>query len=156
TNLPSTFLPDEDQGALFLDIQLPDAASLERTEEIMAGIEETLSSTEGVENVISVAGYSLLQGTLTANGGFALASLTPWGERAEPSLQIDGILATLRARFATIPGANIAAFAPPAIPGIGAVGGFDLRLQALRGQPPEEIAQAVRSVVAAVNQAPEI
>src|SRR3546814_3219970 len=87
TTLFRSFLPDEDQGAIFLDIQLPDAASLDRTQQIMAGIQETLSATEGVENVISVAGYSILQGTLVPNGGFALASLAPWGKREEPHLQ---------------------------------------------------------------------
>ncbi|HET8728603.1 MAG TPA: efflux RND transporter permease subunit, partial [Alphaproteobacteria bacterium] len=127
TNLPSTFLPDEDQGALFLDIQLPEAASLDRTQAIMAGIEETLSATEGVENVVSVAGFSILQNTLVPNGGFALASLAPWEERAEPHLQLGALLNDLRAQFAGIPGATIAVFAPPAIPGIGAVGGLDLR-----------------------------
>ncbi len=156
TLLPATFLPDEDQGALFLDIQLPDAASLNRTQEIMGDVEQTLSTTEGVENVISVAGYSILQGTQVPNGGMAVASLAPWGQRDEPQVQLDAILNTLRARFATIPGATVSVFAPPAIPGIGAVGGFDLRLQALQGQPPEEIAQVARSFVASINDAPEI
>jgi HAE1 family hydrophobic/amphiphilic exporter-1/multidrug efflux pump len=156
TSLPSTFLPDEDQGALFLDIQLPDAASLDRTRAIMAQIESTLNETEGVENVITVSGFSILQSTLLPNGGFALASLAPWEEREEPHLQIAALLGNLRAQFATIPGANIAVFAPPAIPGVGAVGGLDLRLQALQGQPPEEIAQVARSFISALNQAPEI
>src|SRR3546814_4469134 len=103
TTLFRSFLPDEDQGALFLDIQLPDAASLDRTQQIMAGIQETLSATEGVESVISVAGFSLLQSTLLPNGGMALASLEPWGERDEPHLQLAAVLNTLRTQFATIP-----------------------------------------------------
>lgn len=156
TQLPSTFLPDEDQGAIFLDIQLPEAASLNRTKEIMAGIQQTLSATEGVENVLSVAGFSILQSTLVPNGGFALASLAPWRQREAPHLELDAILNALRAQFATIPGATIAVFAPPAIPGIGAVGGFNVYLQALRGQPPEEVAQVARSFISAINQAPEI
>lgn len=156
TSLPATFLPDEDQGSLFLDVQLPDAASLDRTNEIMAGIQQTLSDTPGVQSVISVAGFSLLQSSLAPNGGLALASLAPWGEREAPELQLEAILSTLRAEFATIPGATVSVFAPPAIPGIGAVGGLDLRLQALQGQPPEEIAQVARSFVAAINEAPEV
>lgn len=156
TNLPSTFLPDEDQGALFMDIQLPAAASLDRTQEIIGEIEDMLAETEGVQDVLSVAGYSILQGTMTPNGGFALAALAPWDERTEPDLQIDAIIGKLRAQFATIPGATVAVFAPPAIPGIGAVGGLDLRLKALQGQPPAEIAQVARSFVNAINQAPEI
>jgi multidrug efflux pump subunit AcrB len=156
THLPSTLLPDEDQGALLLDVQLPEAASLNRTTEVMAELQEALSATEGVQDVITVAGFSLLQSTVVPNGGMAIAALRHWDEREEPHLQLDAILGTLRAQFAAIPGANIAVFAPPAIPGIGAVGGFDLRLQALRGQPPEEIAQVARSLVAAINQAPEV
>ena len=154
--LPASFLPDEDQGALFIDIQLPDAASLERTQQILEGVEHTLATTPGVERVISVAGFSILQGTQLPNGGFALASLAHWDERDAPQTRLASILGTLRAQFAAIPGANIAVFAPPAIPGIGAVGGFDLRLQALQGQPPAEIAQVARSLLAAINQAPEV
>lgn len=154
--LPSTLLPDEDQGALFLDIQLPEAASLERTREIISDVEATLLATDGVEQAIAVAGFSILQGTLTPNGGMVVAGLAPWDEREAPELQLDAILASLRAEFATVPGANISVFAPPAIPGVGAVGGIDLRLQALRGQPPEEIAQVARAFLAEANQAPEI
>ncbi len=156
TNLPITFLPDEDQGALFLDIQLPDAASLDRTRAIVDEVQNTLSTTEGVENVISVAGFSILQGTSSPNGAMVVAALDPWEQRESPELQLDAILARLRAQFSTIPGANVAVFAPPAISGIGAVGGLDLRLQALQGQRPEEIAQVVRAFVAAINQEPEI
>jgi HAE1 family hydrophobic/amphiphilic exporter-1/multidrug efflux pump len=156
TSLPTTFLPDEDQGALFLDISLPDAASLNRTREIMAEVQNTLQATDGVENVIAVAGFSILQSTLAPNGGMMVAALKPWDERQEPHLQLATILAKLRAQFSTIPGANISVFAPPAIPGVGAVGGLDLRLQALQGQPPEEIAQVARSLLAELNQSPAI
>ncbi|ODT31836.1 MAG: RND transporter [Kaistia sp. SCN 65-12] len=154
--LPSTFLPDEDQGALFLDIQLPNAASLDRTRQIMAEVEGILKETEGVANVLSVAGFSILQGANLPNGGFALASLEPWSERETPDLQINALLNKLRARFTTIPGASVAIFAPPPIPGIGTVGGLDLRLQALRGQPPLEIAQVARSLISAANKEPAI
>lgn len=154
--LPSTFLPDEDQGALFLDIQLPDAASLDRTRAIVNEVEHALSTTEGVENVISIAGFSILQGTSTPNGAMVVAAMDPWDQRATPELQLNAILAKLRAQFSTIPGANVSVFAPPAISGIGAVGGLDLRLQALEGQRPEEIAQVVRAFVSEVNQQPEI
>lgn len=156
TRLPSTFLPEEDQGALLIDVQLPDAASLDRTREIMDEVQGILSETDGVERVISVAGFSILQGTQTPSGGLAVAALRPWAERTDSQLQIGAILAKLRARFAAIPGATIAAFSPPAIPGVGAVGGLDLRLQALLGQPPEEIGQVARAFIAQLNQAPEI
>lgn len=156
TGLPATFLPDEDQGALFLDIQLPDAASIDRTQAILADVETILSDTEGVENIISVAGFSILQGTLSPSGAMAIAALAPWDARTAPELQLGAILQRLRARFATIPGATISAFAPPAISGLGAVGGLDLRLQAQQGQSPEELGQVARAFVAAINQQPEI
>src|SRR5690606_7759345 len=113
-----------------------------------ADLEATLAETEGVENVISVAGFSLLQSTITPSGGMAIASLAPWDQRESEDLQLSALIGRLQGAFAAIPGANVAVFAPPAIPGIGAVGGLDLRLQALRGQPPEEIAQVLRSFLA--------
>jgi len=156
TRLPATFLPDEDQGALFLDIQLPNAASLARTRAIVNDVEQVLSKTEGVENVISVAGFSILQGSPSPNGAMVVAALKPWDQRETPNLRLDAILATLRGQFSATPGAIVTVFAPPAISGLGAVGGLDLRLQALQGQRPEEIAPVVRAFVAAINQQPEI
>lgn len=156
TSLPATLLPDEDQGALFLDIQLPEAASLERTRGIISEAEGVLLDTEGVQQVLAVAGFSILQGSLTPNGGMIVVSLDPWDQRTERELQLRSLLATLRNHFMTVPGANITVFAPPAIPGVGAVGGLDLRLQALRGQPAEEIAQVARAFIGQVNQEPEI
>ncbi|MBB4186247.1 HAE1 family hydrophobic/amphiphilic exporter-1/multidrug efflux pump [Sinorhizobium terangae] len=156
TALPSTFIPDEDQGALFMDIQLPDAASLDRTRAIVNEVEHALSTTAGVQNVISVAGFSILQGTASPSGAMVIAALGPWDERETPELQLSAILQKLRAQFSIVPGANIAVFAPPAISGIGAVGGLDLRLKALQGQRPEEIAQVVRAFVSEINQQPEV
>jgi len=154
--LPSTFLPDEDQGALFLDIQLPNAASLNRTREVLAEVEGILKETKGVANVLSVAGFSILQSAELPNGGFALASLEPWSERDTPALQIGALLGKLRQRFSTIPGASVAIFEPPAIPGIGTVGGLSLQLQALRGQPPLELAQVARSLISSANREPAL
>lgn len=156
TALPTAFLPDEDQGALFIDVQLPDAASLERTEAVLDRVGDILEATDGVANVISVSGFSLLQGTLAPNGGLAVASLEPWSERRAAAESVQGILASLRQAFADIPEANIAGFAPPPIPGVGATGGFDFRLQAQRGQSPEDLAQVAQAFVAAANQDPRI
>lgn len=156
TALPTTFLPDEDQGAIFLDVQLPDAASLQRTSRMMEQVETRLRETPGVQNVISVAGFSMLQGSVSPNGGFALVSLDPWSERDTEELRLPSILAGIQAELGLIPGAIVSAFAPPPIPGLGAVGGFDLRLQALQGQDPEEVAQVVRAFLGGINQLPEI
>lgn len=155
-NLPATFLPDEDQGALFVDIQLPSAASLDRTNLIVENVRKTLSETEGVQDVITVAGFSILQSTSTPNSAMAVAALTPWADRETKALQLNSIVNGLRAKFSQVPGANVAVFAPPAIAGMGAVGGLDFRLQALQGQPPQEIAQVVAALLGSINQRPEI
>src|SRR5690606_38091765 len=97
-----------------------------------------------------------LQGTLAPNGPMVIASLDPWEERSSEELQISSIINGLNRRFASIPGAIIGVFAPPSIPGVGAVGGLDLRLQALEGQSPQELAEVLRSFVAQANQAPAI
>lgn len=154
--LPATFLPDEDQGAIFVDIQLPDAASLSRTEEILSQVTDVLAETEGIATSISVAGFSILQGTTAPNGAMVVASLEPWSERKSEELQAVSIVNRLNHQFTTIPGAIIGVFAPPAIPGIGAVGGLDLRLQALEGQSPQELASVLNAFVAEANQAPAI
>lgn len=156
TTMPATFLPDEDQGALFINVQLPDAASLLRTEEILAQITATLDETGGVDQAISVSGFSILQGTLVPNGGMVVASLAPWEERTSPELQIGALIGRLNSQFSTIPGAIVGVFSPPAIPGVGVVGGLDIRLQALEGQSPQEMASALAALVGAANQDPAI
>ncbi len=156
STMPGTFLPDEDQGALFVNVQLPDAASLSRTEEILAQITATLDATDGVDQTISVAGFSILQGTLVPNGGMVVVALDPWEERTSPGLRVGALAGQLNRQFSTIPGAIIGVFAPPAIPGVGVVGGLDMRLQALEGQSPQEVASALAALVGAANQDPAI
>jgi AcrB/AcrD/AcrF family len=154
--IPGTLLPQEDQGAVFVDVQLPEAASLERTQEVMAQVRAILDATGGVEDVVAIGGFSIIGGTLSANTGFALAILEPWDQRTAPEEQLDALLARLRGTLAAIPMAEAAAFAPPAIPGVGSVSGFDFRLQALAGQSPEELARTLRSLILAANQEPAI
>jgi multidrug efflux pump len=156
TRLPSGFLPEEDQGYFFVNVQLPDAASLNRTEAVLDQVRNVLDETEGVANVISVAGFSLLSGAASSNAGMAIAVLDPWGERTQPERTVQGMLAGLMPRFAAIPSANVIAFNPPSIPGLGAAGGFDMRLQGLQGQSAQEIASAMNGLIYAANQAPEI
>ncbi|RLL74491.1 efflux RND transporter permease subunit [Ochrobactrum soli] len=155
-NLPATFLPDEDQGALFVDIQLPSAASLDRTNRIVENVRKVLNETAGVQDVITVAGFSILQSTSTPNGAMAVAALLPWEDREKEELRLNNIIGTLRSQFAQIPGAIVSVFAPPAIAGIGSVGGLDFRLQALQGQSTEEMAQVTNALLGYFNQNGEI
>ncbi|CAM4307720.1 efflux RND transporter permease subunit [Palleronia rufa] len=151
TSLPGELVPPEDQGALFVDISLPDGASLERTERAMAEIGAIIEGTEGVDEVIEVVGFSFLGGS-RSSVGIAIATLKPWGER--PS--VFALLGRLNGQFQTIPGVQIAAFPPPSIPGTGSVGGFSFELLATEGQDASEVAQVARSFVQAANARPEI
>jgi len=151
--LPTGFIPAEDLGYLFVNVQLPNAASLERTEATLDDVVQILRETPGVANSISISGSSMVGGG-GSEVGMVIASLKPWGERRTAAESIAGILAHLRRKFAEIPTASIAAFSPPAIPGLGATGGFDLRLQARSGQSPEDLAEVMRAIIIKANQTP--
>ncbi|ATU92248.1 efflux RND transporter permease subunit [Phyllobacterium zundukense] len=155
-NVPSSFLPDEDQGFLFVDVQLPNASALSTTERTMQQVETALRETEGVAKVVTISGFSLLQNGTVPNGGFAIIMLDPWEKRHAPTLSTTAMLASLNARFSNLPQASVAVFSPPPIPGIGQVGGLDFRLQARLGQSPEDINQVTRALIAAVIQTSEV
>jgi hydrophobe/amphiphile efflux-1 (HAE1) family protein len=151
--LPTGFIPSEDVGYLFVNVQLPNAASLERTEAVLGEISGIVRETPGVANVIGIAGASLVGGG-GSETGMVIAALEPWGERSGRAEGIDGILTHLRTQFAAIPAATIVPFNPPAIPGLGTTGGFDLRLQARAGQSQQDLAEAMRALIFKANQTP--
>ncbi|MEW9804665.1 efflux RND transporter permease subunit [Mesorhizobium marinum] len=153
---PTAFIPNEDQGVLFANIQLPDAAALPRTQDVLTKIEEISRQTEGVANVVTVSGFSLLTGAVQPNSGLALIVLKPWDERKTAETGLRAIYTRLNHEFAALGAANIVIFPPPAIPGVGNAEGFDMRLQALGGQPPEELAQVMRSFIVEANSDPAI
>ena len=152
TSLPSTLIPDEDQGAILFDVSLPDSASLQRTQKVMDQIGSIIDETVGVDHFVLAAGYSLLQSAQRPSAGIGIIGMKTWGERPD----LFKILGGLRQKFAAIPGATVAAFAPPPIPGLGSVGGFSFEILAQRGQDPQELAQVARNFVSAANQRPEI
>lgn len=153
--LPTSFLPDEDQGFFFVDLQLPTAASLSRTEIELLEVEDLVLNTEGVANTISFSGFSLLNNATLPRAGLLVVVLEPFEERGTERTVFD-ILDELNPQFAAVPEANIFAFIPPAIPGLGASGGFDYRLQALEGQDAVELAQVLRSLTVRANETAEI
>ena len=154
--LPSAFLPNEDQGVLFVDVSLPSAASLPRAEAVMAKVTEIAQAQPGVANTMTVAGYSLLTGAPDSGSGLAVIVLKPWSERTTPELGLKAIYASLSQKFAAIPEANIFPFPPPAIPGLGAAAGFDYQLQGLTGQTPQDMDQTLRSLLVEANADPRI
>ncbi len=121
-------MPDEDQGYLFVNVQLPDAASSERTRAVMRQVEEIYSEIPGVADNVSIAGYSLLGGYAGSNLGFSIIILEPWDERTDPEKSLPAILENLKQRFSQIQGGVVFAFAPPPIDGLGAAGGFQMEV----------------------------
>jgi len=154
--LPTSFLPEEDQGFIMVDVQLPDAAALARTEEVVNRVEDILLDTPGVTDVLSVGGFSLLSGAVSSNAALGIAILAPWDERTTPETRFNAIIGSMRARLAAIPQANVIAFNVPAIPGLGTSGGFDFQLQDIAGSTPQALASALRSLLFQANQQPEL
>jgi multidrug efflux pump len=153
--LPTGFVPEEDQGFLFLNVQLPDAASLQRTDAVTRKIEGLLARTKGVRYATTINGFSLLTRTAAPYTAFFFVSLEPWGER--PGLPARAVLAGLnRTLRAEVPEATAFAFAPPAIPGIGTAGGFSFWLQDRSGGPVELLNENLQKFLEAARNRPEL
>lgn len=155
--VPAGFVPEEDQGYLMAAMQLPDAASLQRTDVVMAEIEEILAEFEAIESYTTIGGFSLLTGTTQPNAGFIFLQLTDWEERTHPRDHANNLIRRLNFNFATrINEAVVFAFGPPAIPGLGTGSGFTMMLQDLRGSSPGYLAEQTQNFIAAAQQRPEI
>lgn len=155
TKSPRAFLPNEDQGYFFMNVQLPAGASLGRTQQVMARITREVQAIPGVRDVIGVAGFSLLAGE-GSNMGLGVAILDPWDMRQRPELGIKAILGQTQARLASIVEANAFAFAPPPILGVGTSGGFTFQLQARAGQSYQELSGVALGLMVAANQDPRL
>jgi hydrophobic/amphiphilic exporter-1 (mainly G- bacteria), HAE1 family len=152
--LPSSFLPEEDYGFLFLNIQLPPAASLERTDQVSRKVESILKQTEGVESYTTINGFSLLNRVSATYNAFFFVALKPWSERKETAQDIQK---SVNARLAgDVPEAIAFLFSPPAIPGLGNSGGFSFWLQDRSGGPVEFLDQNLQKFLAAARQRKEL
>lgn len=127
--LPTGFVPSEDQGYIFVDVQLPDAASKQRTVQVMESIDEICANTDGIADYISITGYSLLSGSASSNVGFVAVMFEPWDERKTPELSQDAIVQRLQAQFQAVDEAIVFAFVPPPIDGLGNAGGFQMEVE---------------------------
>ena len=154
--LPTGFIPPEDRGAFFVDVRLPDGAALPRTAAVLAEVEQILAETDGVANVISVGGYSLLKGTVVPNGAFVIAVLKPWDERTTPQVSLRGIIQGVAPKFAAISRAVIIPFVPPPIPGLGSTGGFEFVLQDTESRSPQSLSAVLNGFIFAANGRPEL
>jgi multidrug efflux pump len=129
SSVPAGFIPDQDKGYLVVNAQLPDGASLERTEEVMRRVTELAQSTPGVQHVIGLPGYSVLTSNNISNVGGGFIILAPFEERLEHGQTGPSVLAEVRRRFATIIDAQVVAFGAPPVEGLGTTGGFKVQVQ---------------------------
>lgn len=154
-SVPSAFVPPEDQGFLFVDVQLPDAASLERTEAVLGKVTDMVLEDPAVTDFITVSGFSLLGGAST-NNGLGIVMLKDWEAREDASLGLGAVIPRLYSRLWTIPEAQVMVFNPPPIPGLGTSSGFDFRLQDNQGRDVSELAQVMNGLIYEANQREEL
>jgi HAE1 family hydrophobic/amphiphilic exporter-1/multidrug efflux pump len=154
--LPVGFVPDEDQGAFFAALVLPDGASMERTDVVARRAEEFLQKLDGVDYVMTLGGLNILTSVYTSNNVSFVGTLKPWGERKSPEAQLPAILARVRREFDTYPEAVALVFNLPPIPGLGNAGGFQFELQDRAGRTPQELAAASQQFLAAASERPEL
>jgi len=153
---PQSFLPEEDQGAFFATLALPEGASINRTQAVVEQAENIIRPIPGVEGVLSVVGFNFIDGLASSNQAFFVIRLKPYEQRTDPSQSVGAIIDKLRPQLAALEGAIATPFNLPPIIGLGNTGGFQFVLEALQGQPPSDIATTVRGLVVAANQQPEL
>jgi multidrug efflux pump len=153
---PTGFLPEDDQGALFVVVQMPGGTSVARTSDVIRQAEDVLRAEEAVADVTSVIGLNFIDNYSQPNAGFMVVTLKPFEERKDRSLGAPELIARLSAKFRQIPGGTVAPLAPPPIIGLGTGGGFTYVLQDLRGGDPKVLAQALRGLTVAANQDPRL
>jgi hydrophobe/amphiphile efflux-1 (HAE1) family protein len=146
--LPTGFVPGEDQGYAFVNVQLPDAASNQRTTDVMRSLDEVFANTPGVADWVSVSGFSILSNNTGSNLGMVAVIYKPWDERKTAEESQFGILTHLGREFARIPEAQLFAFVPPPIDGLGNAGGFQMELRDRDGAGYTALQSAAEDLVA--------
>lgn len=154
--LPTGFLPEEDQGYVLLSLQLPNAASLQRTDAVVRKVEETLRQVEGVEIYTSVAGVNFLAGVQDTYSAYFFVKLKPWDERTSKEQVASEIVRTLNRRLASLPGGVAFSITPPAIPGVGAAGGFTFILEDRAGKDLDFLNSNLQTFLQAARKRPEL
>ena len=151
----TSFIPSEDQGVIFMNIQLPEGATRNRTQEFVDKIYPLIKEEPGVDNIMNVIGVSMIGGS-GENVAMGIITLHPWNERKGEELYSTNILNKIRAKVAGMPEAEIQLFEPPAIMGLGMSGGMDYRLQSLNSNDPQKLEAALKGFLAKINQDPNI
>ena len=154
--LPTSFLPDEDQGYVFVALQLPDASSLQRTSLTAKKVEDILLQTAGIDHVTSVVGYNMISGAQNTFSSFFWVTLKEWGERKTLEEQYDAVRASLNRDLRQLPAGLSIAFSPPAIPGVGTSGGVTFMLEDRAGHDVGFLAKNVDTFMQAARKRPEL
>ncbi|HEX6839769.1 MAG TPA: multidrug efflux RND transporter permease subunit [Polyangia bacterium] len=154
--LPSAFVPDEDQGFVYGNIQLPDAASVQRTDAMMKRIEAILEKEPAIEGYAAVSGFSILTQTNAPNSGLLFLNFKPWSERKKRELSVFATVQRLNRELAQLPEGRAFTFLPPAILGIGTSGGFDVLLEDRAGMSVEDLAMYSNKFMAALGKRREV
>ncbi|MEN8760574.1 MAG: efflux RND transporter permease subunit [Desulfobacterales bacterium] len=152
--VPGGFMPSEDMGYLMVNIQLPDAASMQRTDVITKKAEKIIEVHQEVEYITAVAGFSLLSNSMSSNAGFIFVALKDWSLREKTANEV--VAALNRQFFLGVNEAQVFAFAPPPIPGLGSGSGFTINIQDRAGNPPEYLAEQTAGFIKAAQARPEI
>jgi HAE1 family hydrophobic/amphiphilic exporter-1 len=153
---PQSFLPEEDQGAIFAALRLPEGASIIRTEAVVQQIENIVRPIPGVEGVLSVVGLNFIDYIASSNQAFFVIRLKPYEDRTDPAQSAGAIITRLRPQMAAIKGAIAFPFNLPPILGLGSTGGFQYVLEALQGQSASDLAATMRGLLVAANEQPEL
>lgn len=154
--VPGGFIPDEDKGYLFVAVELPEGASLQRTDAVLKQVEEIVCGTKGVRSAVGVSGMNILNSLNFPNAALMFVGLEPWEERKSPELHASALAKEWTRKFYGIPGARAFAFGPPPLPGYGNVSGFSMQLQDRSGGSIGQLAEYVGQLTAAVAKRPEI
>ena len=152
--MPSGFLPDEDQGAFMAEVQLPDAASTNRTLKSIEEVEKVIAGRPWMQSMFTVSGYSLLDGLNLPNRGLVVVELKPFAERKDRTLTVFHALKEVNTAFAQIASANVFAFNLPPIMGLGNSSGFEFVVQSLAGAPPVDLAAVARGMMVSAQEVP--
>ena len=151
----TSFLPNEDQGIIFGAVQLPEGATVNRTNELLEKYITPLKDEAGVLYTVQITGFSMLGGS-GENLAFFIMGLDPWSERKADNLSVEAIQQRLQAQLNQIPGAQVNIFAPPAISGIGNTTGLDIRLQAINNNDPQKLQSVMNSFIGELMKMPEV
>jgi hydrophobe/amphiphile efflux-1 (HAE1) family protein len=154
--VPSGFLPDEDQGAFMAELQLPDAASTNRTLASVDEVEKKIIGKPWLQSIFTVSGYSLIDGLALPNRALVVVGLKPFAERKDPALSVFSALKELNQAFTQIASANVFAFNLPPIMGLGNSSGFEFVVQSLAGAPPADLAAVARGIMVQAQTAPQL